>query len=199
MLQSNWPSAVVDAVFGGVAAAARPGSEAIIASTPGAPPAFFHVSRVTAQLALAASARLRKIDAALPTPSMAEWRLKFLHKVGVADGASSHEHAAASRAAPPPPPSREGTSQGKSAAQPSGSQARSQDDIRMRYIEKLERSRAFIPQLSRPKTAQTVTIFDWDDTLLCTTHLEMLQRQHGAIPAQARATAPRRAPFKQPP
>ena len=63
----------------------------------------------------------------------------------------------------------------------------------------LERSRAFIPQLSRPKTAQTVTIFDWDDTLLCTTHLEMLQRQHGAIPAQARATAPRRAPFKQPP
>ena len=143
--------------------------------------------------------RLRKIDAALPTPSMAEWRLKFLHKVGVADGASSHEHAAASRAAPPPPPSREGTSQGKSAAQPSGSQARSQDDIRMRYIEKLERSRAFIPQLSRPKTAQTVTIFDWDDTLLCTTHLEMLQRQHGAIPAQARATAPRRAPFKQPP
>ena len=29
-----------------------------------------------------------------------------------------------------------------------------------------------------------VTIFDWDDTLLCTTHLEMVQRQYGAIPAQ---------------
>jgi|TARA_B100000524_G_C23648965_1_gene369492 hypothetical protein len=37
----------------------------------------------------------------------------------------------------------------------------------------------------RPKAAQTVTIFDWDDTLLCTTHLETLQRQalfsHGHI------------------
>ena len=31
-----------------------------------------------------------------------------------------------------------------------------------------------------------VTIFDWDDTLLCTTHLETLQRQHGALPAAVR-------------
>ena len=43
-----------------------------------------------------------------------------------------------------------------------------------------------MPQLSRPKSAQVVTIFDWDDTLLCTTHLEMVQRQYGAIPVQVR-------------
>jgi len=34
--------------------------------------------------------------------------------------------------------------------------------------------------------AQVVTIFDWDDTLLCTTHLEMVQRQYGAIPVHVR-------------
>ena len=45
---------------------------------------------------------------------------------------------------------------------------RSDADIRGSYIKKLEQSRAFIPQLNRPKRSQTVTIFDWDDTLLCT-------------------------------
>ena len=43
-----------------------------------------------------------------------------------------------------------------------------------------------MPQLSRPKQAQVVTIFDWDDTLLCTTHLETVQRQYGAIPVHVR-------------
>ena len=43
-----------------------------------------------------------------------------------------------------------------------------------------------MPQLSRPKQAQVVTIFDWDDTLLCTTHLEAVQRQYGAIPVHVR-------------
>ncbi len=66
------------------------------------------------------------------------------------------------------------------------SHAGSSDDIRLAYIKKLETSRAFIPQLNRPKTSQTVTIFDWDDTLLCTSHLEMVQRQYGAIPSQVR-------------
>jgi len=50
----------------------------------------------------------------------------------------------------------------------------------------LEQSKASMPQLSRPKQAQVVTIFDWDDTLLCTTHLEAVQRQYGAIPVHVR-------------
>merc|ERR1711935_1217126 len=49
-----------------------------------------------------------------------------------------------------------------------------------------EQSKASMPQLSRPKRAQVVTIFDWDDTLLCTTHLEAVQRQYGAIPVHVR-------------
>ena len=45
-------------------------------------------------------------------------------------------------------------------AQPAPRQ-RATDDFRLAYIQKLTASRAFIPQLSRPKAAQTVTIFDW--------------------------------------
>ena len=116
------------------------------------------------------------------------WRLKFLHKVGVAgdnkpsdapdDGAPRADSGASSSA--------DDQVSSEAVVVRQVVQPRSSDDIRLGYIKKLERSRAFIPQLSRPKTAQTVTIFDWDDTLLCTTHLEMLQRQHGAIPAAVR-------------
>merc|ERR1712129_79214 len=63
---------------------------------------------------------------------------------------------------------------------------RTSDSIRAAYIRKLEQSKASMPQLSRPKQAQVVTIFDWDDTLLCTTHLEAVQRQYGAIPVHVR-------------
>jgi hypothetical protein len=38
---------------------------------------------------------------------------------------------------------------------------RAADDFRLAYIQKLTASRSFLPQLSRPKAAQTVTIFDW--------------------------------------
>jgi len=64
--------------------------------------------------------------------------------------------------------------------------ARSSSDIRKGYIAKLRESEKLLPQLTRPREAQTVTIFDWDDTLLCTTHLEMMQRQQGSLPPQVR-------------
>jgi hypothetical protein len=65
-------------------------------------------------------------------------------------------------------------------------QPRAADDFRIAYIDKLRRSRAFIPQLTRPKSAQTVTIFDWDDTLMATTHAEILMQHLGNIPATHR-------------
>lgn len=134
------------------------------------------------------------------------WRLKFLHKVGVMEpgegagsspaggGGSGCSSSGAREASEQPVPARPAMRPTADAADPTdevlvvrqAAQARSSADIRLGYIKKLEASRATIPQLSRPKQAQTVTIFDWDDTLLCTTHLEMLQRQHGSIPAQVR-------------
>ena len=131
------------------------------------------------------SAKPAEAQPAETQPAEAQWRLKFLHKVGI------------------PPPT---TQEAPPILQPSESDEnlvgltgpedyvvvrqapprRSSDDIRLGYIKKLERSRQFIPHLNRPKTAQTVTIFDWDDTLLCTSHLEMVQRQYGSIPTQVR-------------
>jgi len=123
------------------------------------------------------------------------WRLKFLHKVGVTDPGAKEIGASGAHEAPDLF-RRSSNSPSQNDTRPAGhdevvrvrqaAAPRSSDDIRLGYIKKLENSRRFIPQLSRPKAAQTVTIFDWDDTLLCTTHLEMQQRQHGAIPAQVR-------------
>ena len=133
----------------------------------------------------------------LKAPSKADnaaWRLKFLHKVGVPPKAPQAANEDIKADAPTPPPS------GSSSEADGGGgvddiwaedvkeapKGRSEKDIRSGYIKKLENSRAFIPQLNRPKQSQTVTIFDWDDTLLCTSHLEMVQRQFGAIPSQVR-------------
>ncbi|KAJ1637262.1 hypothetical protein T492DRAFT_834631 [Pavlovales sp. CCMP2436] len=66
------------------------------------------------------------------------------------------------------------------------SRPRATDDFRLAYIQKLTASRAFIPQLSRPKSAQTVTIFDWDDTLMATTHIELVMQHFGGVPASTK-------------
>mmetsp|Transcript_11494 Transcript_11494/g.39248 ORF Transcript_11494/g.39248 Transcript_11494/m.39248 type:complete len:239 (+) Transcript_11494:198-914(+) len=65
-------------------------------------------------------------------------------------------------------------------------QKRANDDFRLAYIRKLGASRAFIPQLDRPKSAQTVTIFDWDDTLMATTHIELVMQHFGGVPASTK-------------
>ena len=164
-------------------------------AAPAAPPA-------TADTPASAPATEAKEERALPS----DWRLKFLDKVGVTQPGGVPQEAPELR--------REGSkswisrstpessvgSEGVSRADTGGSELReervvvrqatmprrSSDDIRLAYIKKLEVSRGFLPQLNRPKSSQTVTIFDWDDTLLCTTHLEMVQRQYGAIPVQVR-------------
>ena len=135
------------------------------------------------------------VPSAPPRAGGDAWRLKFLNKVGIQEAPraaqeapelgrepSLHQHAESSGG-------RELLDAGGPVEVVVVRQAaarRSSDDIRLGYIKKLEHSRAFIPQLNRPKTSQTVTIFDWDDTLLCTSHLEMVQRQYGAIPSQVR-------------
>jgi len=120
----------------------------------------------------------------------AQWRLRFLSKVGIQEVRGAKEAPSeAGRSSASLTPSAEHTGDEQPMETVVVRQAaprRSSDDIRLGYIKKLEHSRAFIPQLNRPKSSQTVTIFDWDDTLLCTSHLEMVQRQYGAIPAQVR-------------
>eukprot|EP00742_Colponemidia_sp_Colp-10_P005505 GILJ01005882.1.p1 GENE.GILJ01005882.1~~GILJ01005882.1.p1 ORF type:complete len:355 (+),score=34.05 GILJ01005882.1:147-1211(+) len=59
-------------------------------------------------------------------------------------------------------------------------QPRSHDDIRLSYLKKLSYAKVWVPQSKRPKSHQTVIIFDWDDTLLCTSYLNL--RQDDSIP-----------------
>ena len=132
------------------------------------------------------------------TAAQNAWRVKFLQKVGAVPD---------QRAAAPPDVSSsqevEEASSVQAPAEGSGdtdevddifeevqqpTPRRSDADIRQAYIKKLEQSRAFIPQLNRPKRSQTVTIYDWDDTLLCTstrlaisTELTCLRALRGAL------------------
>lgn len=46
------------------------------------------------------------------------------------------------------------------------------DDFRRRFLRKLAYSKVWVPQVHRSPKHQTVIIFDWDDTLLCTTWLK---------------------------
>lgn len=56
----------------------------------------------------------------------------------------------------------------------------SQDDFRVNFLRKLSYSKVWVPQAQRPPKHQTVIIFDWDDTLLCTSFLNF--RQDAALP-----------------
>jgi len=46
-----------------------------------------------------------------------------------------------------------------------------QSDFRQKFLQKLAYSKVWVPQAHRAPKHQTVIIFDWDDTLLCTTWL----------------------------
>lgn len=54
---------------------------------------------------------------------------------------------------------------------------RSQDDFRVNFLRKLSYSQVWVPKAQRPPKHQTVIIFDWDDTLLCTSYLNLRQDQ----------------------
>jgi len=48
------------------------------------------------------------------------------------------------------------------------------DDKRMKYLQKLSYSGMWVPKPQRPPSHQTLIIFDWDDTLLCSSFLSSL-------------------------
>lgn len=54
---------------------------------------------------------------------------------------------------------------------------KSQDDFRVNFLRKLSYSKVWVPKAQRPPKHQTVIIFDWDDTLLCTSFLNLRQDQ----------------------
>jgi len=51
---------------------------------------------------------------------------------------------------------------------------KSNDQIRVRLFQQLCNSKLWQPVFERPPAAQTIIIYDWDDTLLCTSYLNQL-------------------------
>lgn len=54
---------------------------------------------------------------------------------------------------------------------------KSQDEFRVNFLRKLSYEKVWVPPVQRPPTHQTVLIFDWDDTLLCTSFLNVRGEQ----------------------
>lgn len=54
---------------------------------------------------------------------------------------------------------------------------KSKDDFRVNFLRKLSYERVWVPQSQRAPKHQTVIIFDWDDTLLCTSFLNLRQEE----------------------
>lgn len=50
-----------------------------------------------------------------------------------------------------------------------------QDDFRLNYLRNLSYRKVWVPVTQRAPLHQTVIIFDWDDTLLCTSYLNIRQ------------------------
>lgn len=51
---------------------------------------------------------------------------------------------------------------------------KSNDEIRLRLMQRMSNMKQWVPASERSPTAQTIIIYDWDDTLLCTSFLNQL-------------------------
>jgi len=61
-----------------------------------------------------------------------------------------------------------------------------QADFRVSFLRKLSYEKVWVPQSQRAPKHQTVTIFDWDDTLLCTSYLNRMGEGKPLHPTIAR-------------
>lgn len=57
-----------------------------------------------------------------------------------------------------------------------------QEDFRVGFLRKLSYQKVWVPKPQRGPSHQTVIIFDWDDTLLCTSYLTTHLAQYWSIP-----------------
>lgn len=83
-------------------------------------------------------------------------RLAYLQRLGIQSAGDAD-----------PPAAYEGLP----APAPTSADYTSQNEIRQKFLCKLAYSNVWVPQAHRKPKHQTVVIFDWDDTLLCTSFL----------------------------
>mmetsp|Transcript_83955 Transcript_83955/g.238105 ORF Transcript_83955/g.238105 Transcript_83955/m.238105 type:complete len:352 (-) Transcript_83955:97-1152(-) len=77
------------------------------------------------------------------------------------------------------PAARAGGGEGAGGAEHRGARDRSHTGCRLHYLEKLSYQKVWLPHGLRPPRTHTVIIFDWDDTLFCTSYLYRVMKHHG--------------------
>jgi len=120
-----------------------------------------------------------------PTPPDVEAsrrRHDYLHKLGIQKDKRSAFFQPPSAAIEAPTQLQSNRQESKEAVGPATFQMneigiKCVDDHRLAYLSKLSYQKVWVPQAQRPPSHQTVIIFDWDDTLLCTTFLNFRQDQ----------------------
>uniref|UniRef100_A0A7S4SGU7 Uncharacterized protein n=1 Tax=Alexandrium monilatum TaxID=311494 RepID=A0A7S4SGU7_9DINO len=107
------------------------------------------------------------------------WRRRYLHRLGI-----RHTGACPTRCcgeadviqalASASPSSSSGITH-RAAERAVPRELRGTGDFRVNFLRKLSYSKVWVPRAERPPKHQTVIIFDWDDTLLCTSFLQRYQ------------------------
>ncbi len=112
-----------------------------------------------------------------PDGEMDGFRRNYMARLGIGHPSASTSRSATSYEAPPEPvdsPGDRRTVPGIPAEFTMNYlDLQGQDDFRLNYLRKLSQQRVWVPRSDRPPQHQCVIIFDWDDTLLCTSYLNM--------------------------
>jgi len=117
-------------------------------------------------------------------------RQDYLHRLGIQKGGNDFRLAPASAGraegsasgpSEPTAPSSEGPIGGEPKRSRSDSFTGPEEDFRVAFLRKLSYEKVWVPQTQRSPKTQTVIIFDWDDTLLCTSCV-MLQEGDEPLP-----------------
>lgn len=124
-----------------------------------------------------------------PEVEVGRRRQDYLHKLGfqkdVSNSYTPMQHPGAGFEAPDrPEPSKadEEDEESQGDFEMDERHLRSQDDFRVNFLRKLSYSKVWVPQAQRPPKHQTVIIFDWDDTLLCTSFLNLRLEREQTVP-----------------
>lgn len=77
----------------------------------------------------------------------------------------------------------EENAENEEASKENGPDLNNTDSFRVNFLRKLSQEKVWVPKPQRPPSHQTVIIFDWDDTLLCTSYLNEVVYDGYPVPA----------------
>lgn len=122
---------------------------------------------------LSRARQVPEVKEEMPPPMPNRSRQLYLQRLGIQGADKAMEELR------PPSSALEACAGGAVAAE-----QRSGADFRQKYLQKLAYNNVWVPQAHRAPKHQTVIIFDWDDTLLCTSWLRDYDYERGVGPVE---------------